>query len=78
MPIVCSPPVDSTSDVVSNRRVQTRSVVELHNVLMGSMGDVHRRREECFQRGFGVNSLRDSMSQGQCGFRQFERRDGPG
>ena len=64
MPIVWYPPVDNTSDVVYNRRVELRSVVELHYELMALMGDVHDRREGFCQRGFCFNSCRDSMSQG--------------
>ena len=63
MPIVWYPQVDSTSDVVYNRRGEPQSVVKLHYALMGSMGDVHSTREEFCQRGFCFNGCRDSMSQ---------------
>ena len=43
MPIVWSPPVDSTSDVVYNRGVESLSVI-MHYALMALMGDVHNRR----------------------------------
>ena len=64
MPILWYPPNENTSDVVYNRRVEFRSVAELHYELMGLMGDVHDRSEEFYQRGFCFNNCRDSMSQG--------------
>ena len=63
MPIVWSPPVYSTSDVVYHRRKESQSVVELHYALMGLMGDVHSRREEFRQRGFCFNGCGDLISQ---------------
>ena len=60
MPIVWSPPVDSTSDIVHHRRGES----QLHYELMGLMGDVHSRREEFCQRGFRFYGCRDSMSRG--------------
>ena len=64
MPIAGYPQVDSTSDVVYSRRQEPQSVVDLHYERMGSIGNVHSRREEFGQRGFCFNSCRDSLSRG--------------
>ena len=63
-PIAGYPQVDSTSDVVYSRRREPQSVVDLHYEMMGSIGDVHSRREEFCQRGFCYNGCRDSLSRG--------------
>ena len=64
MPIAGYPQVDSTSDVVYNRRREPQSVVDLHYEMMGSIGDVHSRREEFCQGGFCFNVCRDLLSPG--------------
>ena len=61
MPIVRSPPFDSTSDAVYNKRKESKSVVEGHIALMD---DVHSRREYFYQRGLYFNGCRDSTSHG--------------
>ena len=80
MPIVWSPPVDSTGDVVYNRRGQSQLVVKLYYAWMGSMGDIHSRREG--RRSVRVDSVSTVVEtrchEGQCGFRQVGRRDGEG
>ena len=62
LPIVWSPPVYSTSDIVYIRKREPKSVVNLRYALMGSMGDDHSKWEEFFQRRFCFNSRRNSMS----------------
>ena len=64
MSIVWCPPVDSTSDVVYNRRRESQSEGELHYEMMRTIGDVYSRREEFCQGGFCFNGCRDSLSRG--------------
>ena len=64
MPIVWSPPVDSTNVDIHIRRGDSQSVIELHYALMASMGGVHNRKEEFCQRGFRFNGCGDSMLRG--------------
>ena len=64
MPIVWYPTVDSTSNVVYSRGREPQSVVDLHYEMMGSIDDVHSRREEFCQGGFCFNGCRDLLSRG--------------
>ena len=64
MPIAGYPTVDSTNDVVYSRRREPQSVADLHYEMMGSIGDVHHRREEFCQTGFCFNGCEDLLSRG--------------